>query len=96
MKMADDDVEVEDFEITDYDMMEGLGLGFRRRKMTKEEAIYGMWAERDSDDDEGPSGFAGKRRKDYSKPLSFVSGGIVQKGKDKSNEDDGRLAVLKL
>ena len=85
-----DDVEVEDFEITDYDLMEGLGLGFRRRKMTKEEAIYGMWADRDSDDDEGPSGYSGRRKKDYSKPLNFVSGGIVQKGKDKNIEDDGK------
>ena len=92
LKMADD-VEVEDFEITDYDLMQGFGLGFGRRKMTKEEAIYGMWAERDSDDDERPS-FSGRRKKDYTKPLNFVSGGIVQKGKDKTTEDDGRTAFL--
>ena len=90
----DDDVEVEDFEITDYDLMQGFGLGFRRKRMTKEEAIYGMWAEKDSDDDERSSGFSGRRKKDYSKPLNFVSGGIVQKGKDKNTEDDGRPAVF--
>mgnify|MGYP000023012362 CR=1 FL=1 len=91
--MADhDDVEVENFEITDMDLMHGFGLGFRRRKMTKEEAIYGMWAEKDSDDDDIPSGFSGRRKKDYSKPLNFVSGGIVQKGKDKNKEDDGELS----
>ena len=89
----DDDVEVEDFEITDMDLMHGLGLGFRRRKMTKEEAIYGMWADKDSDDDDGPVGYTGRRKKDYSKPLNFVSGGIVQKGKDKKNtDDDGKLS----
>ena len=88
-------MEVEDFEITDYDLMEGFGLGFRRRKMTKEEAIYGMWAEKDSDDDERSGGFSGRRKKDYSKPLNFVSGGVVQKGKDKT-EDDGRLACCYL
>ena len=81
----DDDVEVEDFEITDYDLMQGFGLGFRRRRMTKEEAIYGMWADKDSDD-EGPSGYSGRRKKDYTKPLNFVSGGIVQKGKDKKSD----------
>lgn len=89
-----DDVEVEDFEITDYDLMQGFGLGFRRRKMTKEEAIYGMWADRDSDDDDGPSGYPGKRKKDYSKPLNFVSGGIVQKGKDKKSIEDDDTASI--
>ena len=89
----DDDVEVEDFEITDRDLMEGFGLGFRRHRMTKEEAIYGMWAERDSDDDEGPRGYSKKRKKDYTKPLNFVSGGIVQKGKDKNLDDDGTNLV---
>lgn len=89
----DDDVEVEDFEITDYDLMQGFGLGFRKKRMTKEEAIYGMWADKDSDDDERSSGFSGKRKKDYSKPLNFVSGGIVQKGKDKNAEDDDVASV---
>ena len=89
----DDDVEVEDFEITDRDLMEGFGLGFRRHRMTREEAIYGMWAERDSDDDEGPRGYSKKRKKDYTKPLNFVSGGIVQKGKDKNLDDDGTNLV---
>lgn len=87
-----DDVEVEDFEITDYDLMEGMGLGFRRRKMTREDAIYGIWADRDSDDDDRPS-FSGKRKKDYTKPLNFVSGGVVQKGKDKKTEDDDAASV---
>ncbi|XP_074623013.1 tuftelin-interacting protein 11-like [Acropora palmata] len=92
--MADhDDVEVENFEITDMDLMHGFGLGFRRRKMTKEEAIYGMWAEKDSDEDDIPSGYTGRRKKDYSKPLNFVSGGIVQKGKDKNKEDDDAVSV---
>lgn len=89
----DDDVEVEDFEITDRDLMEGFGLGFIRHRMTREEAIYGMWAERDSDDDEGPRGYSKKRKKDYTKPLNFVSGGIVQKGKDKSVDDDDTASV---
>ena len=88
-----DDVEFEDFEITDYDLMEGMGLGFRRRKMTKEDAIYGIWADKDSDDDDRPS-FSGKRKKDYTKPLNFVSGGVVQKGKDKKTDDDGGFFLL--
>ena len=82
----EDDVEVEEFGITDYDLMQGLGmgLGYGRRKMTKEQAIYGMWAEKDSDDEDN---YGGRRTKDYSKPLNFVSGGVVQKGKKKKKED---------
>lgn len=59
--------------------------------MIKEEVIYGMWVDKDLDDDEKLSGFLGKRKKDYFKLLNFVSGGIVQKGKDKNVEDDGRF-----
>ncbi|EDO49456.1 predicted protein [Nematostella vectensis] len=87
--MADHD-EMEDFEITDQDLMHaGLGLGFRHRKSSKrakEEAIYGLWAEHDSDDEGGYGG--GRRKKDYSRPLSFISGGIVQKGKDKKEDGE--------
>ena len=82
----DDDQEVEEFGITDYDLMQGMGmgLGYRKRRFTKEQAIYGMWAEKDSDDE---GGYGGRKTKDYSKPLNFVSGGVVQKGKkDKKDE----------
>lgn len=83
-----DDVEFEDFEIIDYDLMEGMGLGFRRCKMIKEDVIYGIWVDKDLDDDDRLS-FFGKRKKDYIKFLNFVSGGVVQKGKDKKIDDDG-------
>ena len=88
----DDDVEVEDFEVTDYDLMfgmrGGLGLGSKRKKTSKEHAIYGIWAQHDSDEDESYGGFGRKSKKDYSKPLNFVSGGIVQKGKEKEMKDE--------
>ncbi|XP_031564669.1 tuftelin-interacting protein 11-like [Actinia tenebrosa] len=85
----EEEEEVESFEITDNDIMHAglLGLGFRPYKSSKrlkEEATYGMWAEYDSD--EGDSYGRGKRKKDYSRPLSFISGGVVQKGKQ--NEED--------
>ena len=49
--MADD--ELENFEVTDYDLANEFG-GFgskRMKKFTKEQQIYGMWAE-DSDGEE--------------------------------------------
>lgn len=95
----EEEEEVESFEITDHDIMHAglLGLGFRPYKSSKrlkEEATYGMWAEYDSDEgDRYGSGSSGRRKKDYSRPLSFISGGVVQKGKDENeeeNDDDDR------
>lgn len=88
--MEDED-EVEAFEITDHDIMHAglLGLGFRpykSKKRLKEEGTYGMFAEYDSDEDDSYGG--GRRKKDYSRPLSFISGGVVQKGKDKEDQED--------
>ena len=41
--MADE--EVERFEITDYDLENEFGSGPRRRGLTKEQQIYGIWAD---------------------------------------------------
>ena len=41
--MADD--EMLKFEITDQDLENEFRTGFRRRGLTKEQQIYGMWAE---------------------------------------------------
>ncbi|KAJ8263510.1 hypothetical protein COCON_G00159670 [Conger conger] len=69
-----DGVEIENFEVTDWDLANEFNPERRRHRQTKEEATYGIWAERDSDD-ERPS-FGGKRSKDYSAPVSFVSAGL--------------------
>lgn len=87
----DEEEEVESFEITDNDLLQVgmLGLGFRpykSRGRLKEESTYGMWAEYDSDDE---SSSTGRRKKDYSRPMNFISGGIVQKGK--KDEDQGKV-----
>lgn len=54
-----DGVELESFEITDWDLQNEFNPHRQRHWQTKEEATYGVWAERDSDD-ERPS-FGGKR-----------------------------------
>jgi tuftelin-interacting protein 11 len=55
----DDDDERENFEITDWDLQNEFNPNRQRHWQTKEEATYGVWAERDSDE-ERPS-FGGKR-----------------------------------
>ena len=40
--MADD--EMEKFEITDFDIENEFSGGYRGRKLTKDQQIYGIWA----------------------------------------------------
>ena len=46
----DSEEELESFEITDEDVYNALNVK-KRRKFTKEDGIYGMYARRDSDDE---------------------------------------------
>lgn len=55
----EDGVEIEKFEVTEWDLANEFNPDRRRHRQTKEEVTYGIWAERDSDD-ERPS-FGGKR-----------------------------------
>uniref|UniRef100_A0A8C1RC86 Tuftelin-interacting protein 11 n=1 Tax=Cyprinus carpio TaxID=7962 RepID=A0A8C1RC86_CYPCA len=89
----EDGVEIEKFEVSEWDLANEFNPDRRRHRQTKEEATYGIWAERDSDD-ERPS-FGGKRSKDYSAPVNFVSAGlrktaaeekVEQKGSDDSSD----------
>lgn len=70
----DDGVEIERFEITDWDLQNEFNPNRRRHFQTKEDTTYGIWAERDSDD-ERPS-FGGKKSRDYTAPVNFISAGI--------------------
>ncbi|MEE6499304.1 hypothetical protein FKM82_003404 [Ascaphus truei] len=79
-----DGVEMENFEITDWDLQNEFNPNRRRHFQTKEEATYGMWAERDSDD-ERPS-FGGKKSRDYSAPVNFISAGIRKPAAEENAE----------
>ncbi|XP_055683962.1 septin-interacting protein 1 [Lutzomyia longipalpis] len=90
------DNEYEKFEVTDYDLDNEFNPN-RRRKLTKNQQIYGMWA--DDSDNEGAPEFSRKgRQKDYSAPVNFVAGGVQQSGKkekkeaqsEESEEEDAR------
>ncbi|XP_013105714.2 septin-interacting protein 1 [Stomoxys calcitrans] len=94
--------EYERFEITDYDLENEFNPNRFRKKQSKQQTIYGIWAD-DSDkedDDEssgrrkgrrrGLGGASSSRSKDYTAPVSFVAGGIQQAGKKQKGkrEDD--------
>ncbi|XP_041779009.1 septin-interacting protein 1 [Anopheles merus] len=96
-----DDEEYERFEITDYDLANEFNPNRGRRRPTKNQQIYGVWADDDSENegDEGSGGrrrgrMGGKQPKDYSAPIGFIAGGIQQSGKkpekdrNPSDEDD--------
>ena len=86
--MASDE-EVERFEISDFDLQDAFYPG-RRKKFTKEQAIYGVWADSDEDgdiDSYRPSFGKKKRKQDYTEPMGFISAGFVQK--DEGEEEEG-------
>ncbi|XP_070505533.1 septin-interacting protein 1 [Chironomus tepperi] len=85
--------EYEKFEITDYDLDNEFNPNRNRKKFTKNQQIYGVWA--DSDDDATElemKGSKGGRKtfKDYTAPVSFVSGGVQQSGKKKEEPKDSK------
>nr|XP_023692876.1 tuftelin-interacting protein 11 [Paramormyrops kingsleyae]XP_023692878.1 tuftelin-interacting protein 11 [Paramormyrops kingsleyae] len=87
----DDGVEIENFEVTEWDLANEFNPDRRRHRQTKEDATYGIWAEHDSDE-ERPS-FGGKRSKDYTAPVNFVSAGLrktatEEREQQKQDSDD--------
>ncbi|KAM7332213.1 hypothetical protein ACRRTK_008921 [Alexandromys fortis] len=84
--LDDDDDERENFEITDWDLQNEFNPNRQRHWQTKEEATYGVWAERDSDE-ERPS-FGGKRARDYSAPVNFISAGLKKGAAEEGDSDD--------
>ncbi|NXR41300.1 TFP11 protein, partial [Zosterops hypoxanthus] len=83
---GDDGVEMESFEVSDWDLQNEFNPHRQRHRQTKEEATYGVWAERDSDE-ERPS-FGGKRSRDYSAPVSFVSAGLRKSAAEEISDED--------
>ncbi|XP_012559008.1 tuftelin-interacting protein 11 isoform X1 [Hydra vulgaris] len=94
--MASDE-EFESFEITDFDLESELYPG-QHKKQTKEQAIYGVWA---NSDDENDGHMQRKSRKkfevsDYVDPMGFVSGGLFnEKGEaDEKKDDEMNIPVI--
>ena len=95
--MADDD-EVMKFEITDQDLEDEMTPNYGRKRMSKNQATYGIWA--DNNDSEGEvepkAGFgSNKGKRDFTAPKGFVSGGIVgQKKKMMKNRRRAQEVVV--
>lgn len=89
------DTEYEKFEINDYDLENEFNPFRGRKRPTKNQQIYGIWADDDSDEEQSTStkgrnrggGGEGKKSKDYTAPIGFVAGGIQQSGKKKEKEN---------
>ncbi|CAG5136267.1 unnamed protein product [Candidula unifasciata] len=84
--------EVERFEMSDYDYNQIFDPTGARRNQTKNQATYGIWAEKESDDsDTEMVGFGGRGRKrkqqapSLGSGISFVSGGFKE---EQSKEDE--------
>ncbi|VDD90514.1 unnamed protein product [Enterobius vermicularis] len=91
MDIEDEDG-MESFEIDDRDIEYALNPN-ARRGLSKNQQLYGIWAEREDDDEEElHAGFGSfgsrKKNKNYSAPVSFVSGGIKH-GQKIEKEDEG-------
>ncbi|XP_037958650.1 septin-interacting protein 1-like [Teleopsis dalmanni] len=88
--MSDDGFER--FEITDYDLDNEFNPNRPRRKLSKKQQIYGIFAD-DSDNDDyhlsrGRRNNRGGNAKDYTAPVSFVAGGVQQSGKKNKNVEE--------
>ncbi|OQR74422.1 tuftelin-interacting protein 11-like [Tropilaelaps mercedesae] len=72
------DVEVEEFGVTEWDLDNEFNPNRVRYKQSKEDQIYGVWADHGDEDeeDERPS-FRGASRGNAHKNISFISGGTA-------------------
>lgn len=83
--------EYEAFEVTDYDLANEFNPNRPRRKLTKNQQIYGIWADSDSDADsdvelKGRRGGGRGSKVRSTGPVNFVTGGIQQSGSFKKTE----------
>jgi len=90
--MGDDD-EVMRFEITDQDLEDEMTTSYGRKRMSKNQATYGIWAENSDSEGEGEvrAGFGSKKAsRDFTAPIGFVSGGIQGEKKKKKDEEEDK------
>ncbi|KAH9508637.1 Tuftelin-interacting protein 11 [Bulinus truncatus] len=87
--------EVERFEMTDYDYNQIFDpTSASRRRQTKNQATYGIWAEKESDESEDEkAGRGGKKKKSLTGGISFISGGLREE--QENNSDDEPVIVKK-
>lgn len=77
------DVEIEDFVVTEQDLLSTQGRGRRKRRFTKADATYGIWAPPHDSDEEDVT--------DFTKPVQFVSSGdgtFFSKREEEEEDED--------
>ncbi len=80
---------MEDFEIKDDDLMHAFNPGFRKKKMSKEQAMLGIWASSDEDDDNDDQfSYKKQKSKGLSSGISFVSSDKKHAKKDEDDDED--------
>lgn len=87
-----DDEEMEEFELNEEDLQRAYNPGYKRHKMTKEEAMLGIWASREYSDSEEEDNFSFRRQQKYSKSgVDFVASKSSKKSeleKDQKAKDN--------
>jgi len=79
------------FEITDQDLEDEMNTSYGRKRMSKNQATYGIWADNSDSEGEGElrAGLgSNKGKRDFSAPIGFVSGGIQGEKKKKEDEEE--------
>ncbi|XP_038071754.1 tuftelin-interacting protein 11-like isoform X2 [Patiria miniata] len=90
--MDSDKDEKEDFEITDYDLLNEFNVDRPTRRMTKAQAIYGVWADSDDETDERQGfGTTGQRSK---RDLNFISSEIRGGEQKKDDKQDDKASSI--
>ncbi len=83
-----DDEEMESFDINEEDLNRAYNPGAKRNKMSKEQAMLGIWASNDYSDDDDEDEFSYKNQKKKF-PIGFVSGSKkAPNSKSKQKEND--------
>lgn len=83
--------EVEKFEVTDYDLENEFNPDRPRFRQTKHQALYGVWATSDDEDDGRRSKGSSKGKKNYSGPVSFISAGLKKPSQQEDADGDGAV-----
>ncbi|KAI8792094.1 tuftelin-interacting protein 11 [Biomphalaria glabrata] len=83
--------EVERFEVTDYDYFQIFDpTGASQRRQTKNQATYGIWADKESDDSDNETNERTKKKKSLAGGISFISGGYKEEQENDSAEETSK------
>ena len=84
-----DDEEMEEFEMNEEDLRRAFDpTSNRRKKQTKEDAMLGIFAASDSEEEEQDERFDYRKQKKSKSSMNFISAGIAGSKKERPTNDD--------